>query len=417
MSWARLISALFTFANVLPTTRGFSSDHSTSAHTLRFARKPPFVDGSYVGNIQPPASPRLLEIKNREIEIRDELARIATEKEALLRTQPLSIGIVGFGKFGQFLAKRLKQQGHHVSALSRAEESPEAVSLGVEYFGGLGGGLEDNQEGSGAWAFLAQPGLEVVVLAVSILSFEQTVKGLPLHLLAASPHGPRQSPAAAHAAAAHAAHAAPASASSSSSEKNPPVDQAVVAVSGGGSGGGALLVDVLSVKVHPRAVLMQLAPPTVDVVCTHPMFGPESGAGSWKGLPFVYEKVAGRCENKEVAERFLSAFEAEGCTMVQMDAEDHDLNSANSQFATHLVGRLLEQLRLEKTPIDTMAFKRMLALKDAVANDSFDLFYGLYKYNPNSIDTLLLLRRALVDLEWRLKEMDAGDMGTVGWKM
>ena len=117
------------------------------------------------------------------------------------------------------------------------------------------------------------------------------------------------------------------------------------------------------------------------------------------------------------------------------------------------MGRLLEQLRLTPTAIDTLAFKRMLALKDTVltdsysrvwravytekknhsqstivvrlfgaphlqvANDSFDLFYGLYKYNPNSIDTLLLLRRALVDLEWRLKEMDAGDMGTVGWKL
>jgi hypothetical protein len=39
-----------------------------------------------------------------------------------------------------------------------------------------------------------------------------------------------------------------------------------------------------------------------------------------------------------------------------------------------------------------------------------------YKYNPNSIDTLLLLRRAIVDLEWRLKKMEMDDMGTVGWK-
>ena len=64
-----------------------------------------------------------------------------------------------------------------------------------------------------------------------------------------------------------------------------------------------------------------------------------------------------------------------------------------------------------------MGFRTMLALKDTVAGDSFDLFYGLYKYNPNSVDTLLLLRKALVDLEWRLKEMDAVDTGTQGWKM
>ena len=29
----------------------------------------------------------------------------------------------------------------------------------------------------------------------------------------------------------------------------------------------------------------------VDVLCTHPMFGPDSGAGSWAGLNLMYERV------------------------------------------------------------------------------------------------------------------------------
>ena len=103
--------------------------------------------------------------------------------------------------------------------------------------------------------------------------------------------------------------------------------------------------------------------------------------------------------------------------MEEMCAEEHDRDSANSQFATHLVGRLLEQLDLKSTRIDTKGFQRMLALKDTVADDSFDLFYGLYKYNPNSIDTLLLLRQALVGLEMKLVKLDKSDMGTVGWKL
>ena len=103
--------------------------------------------------------------------------------------------------------------------------------------------------------------------------------------------------------------------------------------------------------------------------------------------------------------------------MEEMCAEEHDRDSANSQFATHLVGRLLEQLDLKSTRIDTKGFERMLALKDTVANDSFDLFYGLYKYNPNSIDTLLLLRQSLVGLEMKLAKLDKSDMGTVGWKL
>ena len=31
--------------------------------------------------------------------------------------------------------------------------------------------------------------------------------------------------------------------------------------------------------------------PQFDILCTHPMFGPDSGRGSWKGLKFMYEKV------------------------------------------------------------------------------------------------------------------------------
>ena len=29
----------------------------------------------------------------------------------------------------------------------------------------------------------------------------------------------------------------------------------------------------------------------VDILCTHPMFGPDSGKGSWQGLNFMYEGV------------------------------------------------------------------------------------------------------------------------------
>ncbi len=29
----------------------------------------------------------------------------------------------------------------------------------------------------------------------------------------------------------------------------------------------------------------------VDILCTHPMFGPDSGKASWQGLNFMYERV------------------------------------------------------------------------------------------------------------------------------
>lgn len=38
-----------------------------------------------------------------------------------------------------------------------------------------------------------------------------------------------------------------------------------------------LFVDVLSVKEFPKRLLLTVLPPEVDILCTHPMFGPDSG--------------------------------------------------------------------------------------------------------------------------------------------
>ena len=52
-----------------------------------------------------------------------------------------------------------------------------------------------------------------------------------------------------------------------------------------------LFVDVLSVKEFPKRLLLDRLPKSMDILCTHPMFGPDSGAGSWKGLNFQFERV------------------------------------------------------------------------------------------------------------------------------
>lgn len=46
----------------------------------------------------------------------------------------LKIGIVGFGTFGQFLAKRFVARGHKVLATSRTPYDEVAKKLGVDFF-------------------------------------------------------------------------------------------------------------------------------------------------------------------------------------------------------------------------------------------------------------------------------------------
>ena len=93
--------------------------------------------------------------------------------------------------------------------------------------------------------------------------------------------------------------------------------------------------------------------------------------------------------------------------MVSMSCREHDAYAANSQFITHLMGRILGTQGLAETPIDTLGFRSVLELVDSTTADSFDLFYGLYKYNQNSLGTIQHLRAAMDDVVARLQQREA----------
>ena len=44
-------------------------------------------------------------------------------------------------------------------------------------------------------------------------------------------------------------------------------------------------------QVFPKNLLLNKLPPSCDILCLHPMFGPESGKNAWTGLPLVYDRV------------------------------------------------------------------------------------------------------------------------------
>jgi arogenate dehydrogenase (NADP+) len=52
-------------------------------------------------------------------------------KKTLPEEDRLTIGIVGFGLFGQFIGRRMALAGHRVLATSRADYSKEAAPLRI----------------------------------------------------------------------------------------------------------------------------------------------------------------------------------------------------------------------------------------------------------------------------------------------
>ncbi|XP_043701807.1 arogenate dehydrogenase 2, chloroplastic-like [Telopea speciosissima] len=161
-----------------------------------------------------------------------------------------------------------------------------------------------------------------------------------------------------------------------------------------------LFAEVLSVKTYPKDLLIQELPETMDLLCTHPMFGPESGREGWNGLPFVFEKV--RIRDQDICSRFLQIFEQEGCRMVEITCEEHDKQAARSQFLTHTIGRILSEMDINSTSMDTKGFQTLLQLKENTMKDSFDLYSGLFIHNKLAQQELKNLELALQTVKQRL---------------
>lgn len=217
----------------------------------------------------------------------------------------LRIGIVGFGTFGQFIARTFARSGkNRLYASSRTDYTAAAQRLGVEFYSSVEAMVDAANAGDEESAGLTK-GLDVLIISTSILSFERVVTKLVT--------GPR----------------------------------------GSGLLDGILVVDVLSVKIHPKTVLQRLLPKSCDIVCCHPMFGPESGKDGWAGLPYVYEIVRANIDKPWRVNSFLNLWRSEGCRMVNMTCEAHDQCAAGSQFITHFTGRVLSRMHLQSTPINT----------------------------------------------------------------
>ena len=127
--------------------------------------------------------------------------------------RPLNIGIIGFGRFGQFIAKSFAKYGNVVGT-SRTDYTEIANEIGVSYI------PISNLE-----SFVVEEDLDVIVIAVSIVSFEQTVQDLVPHL------------------------------------------QKRMEVKGVDS--CPLIVDVASVKEHPRQILLDNLPIECDICLWH----------------------------------------------------------------------------------------------------------------------------------------------------
>lgn len=94
---------------------------------------------------------------------------------------------------------------------------------------------------------------------------------------------------------------------------------------------GSVIMDVTSLKSAPVRAMEEYAPDGVEVLGTHPMFGPTMPA--LRGQTIILTPVPNRSQNW--LSYFRSLFEADGAHIEVVDAEEHDRIMAVVQALTH----------------------------------------------------------------------------------
>ncbi|MPT47950.1 MAG: prephenate dehydrogenase/arogenate dehydrogenase family protein [Sphingobium sp.] len=157
---------------------------------------------------------------------------------------------------------------------------------------------------------------------------------------------------------------------------------------------GALVLDVASVKTLPGQWLSQYMPDSVQIVPTHPLFGPQSVArDGLAGRQFVLCPVRGN------AHLPVAALGRELGLVVRITtAEEHDREMAYVQALTHLIGRTLSGMDIPDKQMKTQTYQHLLDLTQLIGKDSFELFTAIQTMNPYARDITDSFVSGAVDL-------------------
>tara|TARA_B110000438_G_C15619062_1_gene565704 strand:- start:80 stop:799 length:720 start_codon:yes stop_codon:yes gene_type:complete len=161
---------------------------------------------------------------------------------------------------------------------------------------------------------------------------------------------------------------------------------------------GQTIIDVCSVKIYPIKVMSKNLDKSIGIIGTHPMFGPDSFQSN-KKLKMMMHKT------RDIDNKFSfwkQYFKDQGIQIFEMSAEDHDKKASHTQGVTHFLGRMLKELGIQKTTIDTQGFCDLLDLVDQTCNDSWELFKDLQLYNPYTKEMIKNLKRATEEIDKRL---------------
>ena len=141
---------------------------------------------------------------------------------------------------------------------------------------------------------------------------------------------------------------------------------------------GAVVADVGSVKLAPAQAMRDHLPQHVDLVGTHPLFGPQSARDGLAGHKIAVCNIRGRSHLR------LAAFfkRVLGLTVIRTTPEAHDREAAVVQGLTHLIARILTRMEPLPARMTTASYELMLQAAAMVRDDPPGVFAAITRDNP-----------------------------------
>ena len=165
----------------------------------------------------------------------------------------------------------------------------------------------------------------------------------------------------------------------------------------------ALVIDVGSVKMKPAKWLVDALPSTTYILCTHPLFGPQSARKGIHDLEIVVCPVRIR-----QLRPILTFFEKTLDLKVSVATpEQHDRALAAVQGLTHLIAKVLTGLEPLPKVHTTRSYDLMMQGVGLVSGDSDELFLSIERDNPFAAEVRKRFFAEIDHLRNRLETHDA----------
>ncbi|MFT4089519.1 MAG: prephenate dehydrogenase [Asticcacaulis sp.] len=164
----------------------------------------------------------------------------------------------------------------------------------------------------------------------------------------------------------------------------------------------ALVIDVGSVKVKPAEWLKEALAPTTSILCTHPLFGPQSASKGINDMEIVVCPV--RMRHLQPVIRFLR--NTLDLKVSLATPEEHDRALAAVQGLTHMIAKVLSGLEPLPQEHTTRSYDLLMQGVRLVQGDSDELFLSIERDNPYASEVRRRFFSEIDSLRARLEAHD-----------